>query len=109
MTTEQLNRLAKEIAASFTVDINDLNQHTELVRGVISKHLLDSQAAGDPVSYYNEDGSYNPVGKNIADHAATTMRSRCVEKVREYGKSHSLCHPIRSTAAGEIVELLEAA
>lgn len=44
--------------------------------------LLDSQAA-EPVTYYNEDGSYNPVGKNIADHAATQMRDQCAAKVRE--------------------------
>lgn len=40
-------------------------------------------------------------------NAATRMRDACVEKVREYGKAHQLCHPLRTRAAVELIEILQ--
>lgn len=75
-----LNRLAE--AATHLLSDHDCDAHgyEGLQHAVVAAR--EHASLIDSGSYYNTDGSYNPVGKNIADHAATQMRTACVEKVK---------------------------
>jgi hypothetical protein len=63
---------------------NELEQwraQTAAINARLRVELSDARRNLLDAPLYNEDGSYTPVARNIADHARTNTINKCVEKL----------------------------